>query len=441
MLAIVSVILSVHATAAGREPIILRTAITPDEEIWVGQRVNLRVDVLARDGWAQIKTIRDFVVPGAYVVRLETQGTRLNETISGHDYGGQRYELALFPQQGVRISVPQIPVVVEVRRWGDREETESRQMETPAVEFDVKIPAGAENLRGLISTTQLKAQQQWTPRLQEFTVGEAVKRTIALSAPDISGMAFTPLKFPAIGGLGIYPGEPDVADSYSRGSLSGKRTESVTYVFEKKGVFELPAIEIPWWDIDRKELKKIVLPSLEVKISGIPGSGAEMGPGTSGTKPEDEKRMETGILLLTLLLLLSGIAWRFRLAIRSRWQNWQVGRRQTEKAHFRRFREACRKNEAKMAYNHLLVWLDRRSSGREASTLRNFLETAGSEQLSKEVDKLEKWLFKKAFESNDQTSWRGNALYRELAFYRNTGMRTKKTTLRDESLIVPLNPQ
>jgi hypothetical protein len=431
-------ILSDHAIAAGREPIILRTAISPREEIWVGQRVDLQVDVLARDGWAQIKTIRDFTVPEAYVVRLETQGTRLSETISGHDYGGQRYELSLFPQQGGRISVPQISVVVEVRRWGDREDTQARQMETPAVEFDVKIPAGAENLRGLISTTELKAQQQWTPRLQEFTVGEALTRTIELSAPDVSGMAFSPLKFPAIDGLGIYPGEPVVADSYSRGSLRGKRTESVTYVFEEKGAFELPAIEIPWWDIDRKELKRIVLPSLEVEISGVPGSGAET---ASGTMPQDEKRMETGVLmLLSLLLLLSGIAWRFRLAIRSRWQHWQVERRQTEKAHFWRFREACRKNDAKMAYNHLLAWLDRRSSVREASTFRTFLETAGSEKLSTEVDKLEKRLFKKAFESIDQSPWQGRALYRELAFYRNRGMRTKKTTSGGESLLVPLNP-
>jgi hypothetical protein len=94
-----------------------------------------------------------------------------------------------------------------------------------------------------------------------------------------------------------------------------------------------------------------------------------------------------------------------------------------------------------MAYNHMLAWLDRRSAGRDASTLRNLLETAGSEKLSMEVDKLEKRLFQKAFESNAQFSWQGKALYRELAFYRNRGMRTGKTTLGDDSLLVPLNPQ
>jgi hypothetical protein len=135
----------------------------------------------------------------------------------------------------------------------------------------------------------------------------------------------------------------------------------------------------------------------------------------SRTMSAEEKRVGAGILLLMLpLLLLAAIAWRFRLTIRSRWQTWQVERRQTEKAHFRRFREACCKNDAKTAYNYLLAWLYRRSSEREASTLRNFLEAAGSEKLSKEVDKLERRLFKKAFESIDQAPWQGKALYRVL---------------------------
>lgn len=99
--------------AADTEPIIVRSAIeNANADVWVGQRVVLQVDVLARDGWAQIKSARDFEVPGAYVVRLQTQGTRLNETIAGVEYAGQRYELSLFAQKGGKITVPTIPIDV-----------------------------------------------------------------------------------------------------------------------------------------------------------------------------------------------------------------------------------------------------------------------------------------------------------------------------------------
>jgi len=176
------------AHAADTEPIVVRSAIeNANADVWVGQRVVLQVDVLARDGWAQIKSVRDFEVPGAYVVRLQAQGTRLNETIAGVEYAGQRYELSLFAQKGGKITVPAIPIDVEISRWGDQAGTESHQLKTPAFAFDVKIPPGADNLQGIISTTELKARQEWAPQSREFRVGDAFKRTIVLSAADISG--------------------------------------------------------------------------------------------------------------------------------------------------------------------------------------------------------------------------------------------------------------
>ena len=82
--------------------ILIRTDLKPKDNIVVGQRVILQIDVLAPDGWAQVKSIRDFSVQGAQVVRYETQGTRLNETIEGRAFSGQRYELSLFPQQALQ---------------------------------------------------------------------------------------------------------------------------------------------------------------------------------------------------------------------------------------------------------------------------------------------------------------------------------------------------
>ena len=79
--------------------ILIRAAVTPKENIVVGQRVILQVDVLAPDGWAQVKRVRDFSVEGAQVVRYESQGTRLNETIQGRAFRDQRYELSLFHLQ------------------------------------------------------------------------------------------------------------------------------------------------------------------------------------------------------------------------------------------------------------------------------------------------------------------------------------------------------
>ena len=176
--------------------------------------------------------------------------------------------MSLFPQQGGTITVPPADVELEVSRWGDQTGKSSQNVQFPAVAFDAKIPPGAEKLRGIISTKEFNARQQWVPDSPEFKVGEAVKRTIELNAKDISAMAFTPLVFSKIDGLGVYPDEPLVEDSYGRGSLKGKRVETVTYVFERAGSFELPEVVFWWWDLGRKELRKIVLPALQAAVSG-----------------------------------------------------------------------------------------------------------------------------------------------------------------------------
>ena len=65
------------------EGVVLRASIDPKEGIWVGQQVRLLIDVLGRDGWAQIRKFHSFEVPGAIVLQVDSQGTRLTDPVSG----------------------------------------------------------------------------------------------------------------------------------------------------------------------------------------------------------------------------------------------------------------------------------------------------------------------------------------------------------------------
>ena len=112
-----ALVLTLASSVLGAEGIVLRTAVTPTE-VWVGQRASLNIDVLGKDGWAQIKTIRDFEIPGAYVMRTQSQGIRLQETIDGESYTGQRYQFSIYPQRGGTIAIPALPVEVTIRAWG-----------------------------------------------------------------------------------------------------------------------------------------------------------------------------------------------------------------------------------------------------------------------------------------------------------------------------------
>ena len=411
--------------------ILIRTAIKPPANIVVGQRVILQVDVLAADGWAQIKDVRDFSVDGVQAVRYGSQGTRLNETIQGRAFSGQRYELSLFPWQAGTISVPSIPVAVEVSRWGDNGGKTSQRLQTPQAAFAVNTPPGAEGIQGLISTPDLKAVQRWVPEQQNFKVGEAIKRTIEFSGRDISGMAFTPLRFDATEMVSVYAAQPRVDDRFERGTLSGTRVETVTYVFTMEGTVELPEIVVPWWDIDQNELKQAVLPALTLEITPSPmATTAESDRAASKNSRTLSRWMAAALAVLALIVILTI---RFRDRFRHAWGQWQQTRLEDEHCYFRQFVKVARSNDPNATYNRLMRWLDRIHNGPEAARLDEFLRHYGDEASLIETDRLQQALDKA------NSGWAGKPLVASMRLARRRWRQIESTTPADLSL-PPLNP-
>ena len=132
------------ALSAADEGVVLRASIEPKAGIWVGQQVRLLIDVLARDGWAQIRKFHPFEVSGASVLQVETQGTRLTDTLSGTTWTGQHYEWLVFPQRAGAITIPPLVVDVETKDLATQETTPVPGQKTQAVAFQAALPPGAD---------------------------------------------------------------------------------------------------------------------------------------------------------------------------------------------------------------------------------------------------------------------------------------------------------
>jgi len=357
--------------ARAAEDIILRATVTP-EEAWVGQKVVLHVDVLARDGWAQIRKVADAEVDGAYLLRLESQGTRLGETIEGDSYTGQRYEFMLFPQRGGTLTLPSIPVDVEIRTWGAESDSRIQRLSLPLVEFVARTPPGAEGIRGLISTSKLTATQDWEPETESLVVGDAIRRRITLRAEDVSGMAFAPTLHNEMENLGMYPGEPTVEDNFARGDLTGTRIETVTYVVERAGDFELPSIELSWWNIDTQELQHIVLPGFTLQVTGGPAVASQL-----------NERRSWSVLIVLLVVVVVLLVFAGRLL--TGWTAWHQARNETEAAFFRRIRRSARTGDKDAVLRDTMRWLDRINDDSQAARLDLFMQKYGESRASDAV--------------------------------------------------------
>lgn len=368
------------ALAAG--DIVLRTSVEP-EAAWVGQRVILQIDVLGHDGWTEITRFDDIEVPGAYLMQTDSQGTRLQETIDGNSYSGQRYELSIYPQAAGAIEVPAIAVEVTTRIPGVDAGASVRQARAPAVTFPSSIPAGAEHVRGLVSTTQLGAEQIWQSQEETPEVGDALKRTVSLKAVDISGMAFTPLEYEDIQGVGIYPAQAAVEDSSNRGSLNGSRTEVVTYVFERAGEVQIPDIEFSWWNLADNRLEHVVLPGRLVRVEAGVGS-------VSAAGPLSVKQLKTSYLITPaiVLLLIVCILYSFRKDLKKRWDSWHMAREESEGRYFRRVEKSIRLNNSDAVLRNIMRWLDRINDANCPARLDLFIDRYCDTQAKKAVNQL-----------------------------------------------------
>ncbi|MEJ2315837.1 MAG: hypothetical protein P8Y83_02625 [Gammaproteobacteria bacterium] len=82
--------------SASANDLIVRSSVIP-EQPWIGQRVILQIDVLALDAWAKVSRFGNIELAGAYVLPPVDQGQRLQETVDGTVYSGQRYQISIYP--------------------------------------------------------------------------------------------------------------------------------------------------------------------------------------------------------------------------------------------------------------------------------------------------------------------------------------------------------
>jgi hypothetical protein len=351
---------------AATDDLVVRTDFSP-REAWVGQRVVLQVDVLAADAWAQLERMPRIELPGAYVLPPQGQGVRLQETIGGRSFSGQRYEFFVYPQRAGKLVLPDTAIEVRVRQLGAGGGEEMLPARLPELTFESRVPPGADQVQGLISTTGLRVEQRWEPADGVRQVGDAVRRTVRLVAPDVPGMAFPPFDHGPVEGFGVYPAEPQVDDRFERGSLQGVRTETVTYVAERAGRFELPAISFVWWDTAGEQLQQAELPGMTVTVSG--GAATAAPALTAATPRPSFWWWVLGGTAALVLFLYRPLARRWRAAAQSR--------ARSERHQFRLLRAAIRRGRPAPVLRELMRWLDRVNDTGRPARLDRFLERYG----------------------------------------------------------------
>jgi hypothetical protein len=404
------------------------------EASWLGQELELYLELWS-DGFSfgdQLFALPE--VKGAYLLQADSSTVKLSENRAGEQWQGLRYTLLLYPQKAGRLEVPAFDVSF-LARGAFGTEPVNFEFRTEPLFVEAKLPPGADGSRLMVTSTSFNMDVSWKPQIPAdgplaLKVGDALTLEVSRRARDVPGMVFPPLPDFVIPGLAVYPASPQVDDRVNRGSLTGSRSDSVTFVCETEGDYEIPELRFQWWDPAQEVMSEEVIPALQLQVEANPLYAATSG--KSGGSAPDWRTWAFGLSGLLLALFLAVFPgrklWRRLAAYR---KQHQLEKEAGEPWAFREVQKACEQGSPAAAYRAINVWMSRLGGRERDVSLLQMAKASGDSALAREAEILQESLL-----SGSAGEWSGRKLAQLLQKYR---VAAKRVANRVEDL-APLNP-
>lgn len=344
------------ATASGVQAetpqVVVRAKLDPETGVVVGQPVRLLVDVLFPDAMPRPPRIGVGDAPGAQILRLETQGVTIGDQIDDRAYVGQRFEFVVFPRRGGVIDVPGVDVTL-LDASGDV----VGAVKGDAQHVAVALPPGLDTSQPVIATTNLTVTQAWSPDWKQarFKIGDALVRTIRREASGMPAMGMADLVFAAPSGVRLYVDPPRSLDRINRGEVVGSRINTVTYVFEKPGAYDLPELRQSWWNLASHEARTETLAGTHVAVAGSLTAA-------KARTAQDRLNASTLAVITLLVLVLGALAVVLLISRKSIATSVRRSRDARRASEIWAYKELCHiapSGDACATYDALRVWLSR----------------------------------------------------------------------------------
>jgi len=401
-------------------------SIQQDQETWAGQQVTVNLD-LKSTGYSFSNSHFNLPeVSGAFLMQTDTTTIKFSENIDGETWQVIRYPLALYPQIAGQLEIPPIGVRFTTSAgFGSPEK--GFEFQTKPLQLAVTSPPGVKEGDLVITTTSFKLNHDWQPQSGTAQTGDAFTLTVTRRARDISGMLLPPLPVFQAEGLAAYPQAPGVSDKTNRGELTGERTDSIIWVVEKPGAYDIPGIRFQWWDPANRELKQQIVPGLHLEI---PPSPADKATANGAQKPGHSGKNYLWLLAVGITVLIAGFLW-FRFGPGAARQTVE-----TEKSAFTSLQRACRSNNAALTHSALHAWLawtaPAFSPNLPPTTLGGFARACDDAQLTTETERLQEALI------STGSTWQGSGLLSALQRIRDKI--DTQNSVQSKAHLAPLNP-
>lgn len=430
------------AAAAGTDaPVFLEVEIAP-EKAYVQSQILYTVRLL-RSVNIQNASLSEPDISGVEAIVEKLGDDKSFETLrNGVRYVVLERRYSLFPQAAGTLTLAPIVFqgqVLRGNRFTFNSRAQSKRVQSEGRKVEVQpIPANA--TRPWLPATELRLNEEWPQDPPQFTVGEPVTRTVTIMAAGVAGAQLPTLSTTLPDGLKQYPDQPVTQDQLQGKGLIGVRQEKIAIMPTRSGRFTLPAVEVPWWNINSSRQEVARLPARTINVQAAAGEPVAPTPITSTALPPVNEnvvvttveRISAGYwpwlsLLLALGWLGTGVLWWIsRKPARS-----TVAPRKPRAA-FRDVTKTAEENNPQACKQALLVWA-RHQWPEQPPTSLGAISARVDTDFSDALTQLSQVLYA---QSNGQ--WNGSTLAKAGAAWFK---QTQESTNAQASDIAPLYPK
>ncbi|MDV5862068.1 BatD family protein [Pseudomonas mendocina] len=201
------------------------------------------------------------------------------KSIGGVLHGVIELQYAIYPQRSGQLVIPgQTFSATLVDRslnndflpFGPRTGKVSR-VKSPDIPLQVKPkPADYPAEVPWLPARALGLAETWNPQPEQSQVGDSLTRRLILKVDGLSSAQLPPLPATQVDGLRRYPDQPQMDDQKSENGIVGTREEREALVPSRAGNFELPPLEIVWWNTQTDTLERTTLSARTLQVAENP---------------------------------------------------------------------------------------------------------------------------------------------------------------------------
>ncbi|MDN3651649.1 BatD family protein [Thalassotalea ponticola] len=292
-------------------------------------------------------------------------------------------------------------------------------------EINITVKPAPSDFQGeWLPSELLLIEEQWPEQEQSYKVGEPITRTIKITAAALSAEQIPELEFNTPDGIKVYPDQAQTKSGINSGLLVSQKIQDFALVPTQAGEFELPAIDLPWWNtkLNRQEIAS--LPAKRIVVVGQPVATTpvtNVAVSTSAKEPVTAASSIWQWVFLSLWLITS-FAWLYSAKLKGKWRSGKAPFTSPGTQYYLKLLAACRQNNGIEVLKLLPNWGNELFADQHFSNVEQLSQFLQNEQFEQQI-----MLLQRCYYGSSKQPWQGDELIKLISVINKQQEKTQRT--------------